>query len=94
MYCGIIVTTSYHTVGSQRPHHCCSLMSKVESVDCGQTGHIQLLPPPKLPFFPTWTLPTHTHQFNSPFSLTTRVSQYQKGKTKVKQETVSGSGIS
>jgi len=80
MYCGIIVTTSCHTVGSQRPHHCCSLMSKVESVDCGQTGHIQLLPPPKLPFSRPGPY-LHTHQFNSPFSLTTRVSQYQKGKT-------------
>jgi len=41
---------------------------------------------------------THTHPFNDPFSETTRVSRYQKGKTNlaftVKQETVSGSGIS
>jgi len=39
----------------------------------------------------------HTHPFNGPFSGTTRVSQYQKGKTGLdllKQETVSGSGIS
>jgi len=39
---------------------------------------------------------THTHPFNGPLSGTTRVSQYQKGKTNldlVKQETVSGSGI-
>jgi len=26
---------------------------------------------------------THTHKFNGPFSVTTRVSQYQKGKTKL-----------
>ena len=40
---------------------------------------------------------THTHPFNGPFSRTTRVSRYQKGKTNLillKQETVSGSGIS
>ena len=40
---------------------------------------------------------THTHPFNGPFSGTTRVSQYQKGKpvwVLLKQETVSGSGIS
>jgi len=38
---------------------------------------------------------THTHPFNGPFSGTTRVSQYQKGKPiwiLLKQETVSGSG--
>ena len=27
------------------------------------------------------SLRTHTHPFNGPFSVTTRVSQYQKGKT-------------
>ena len=40
---------------------------------------------------------THTHPFNGPFSGTTRVSRYQKGKTNLdllKQEIVSGSGIS
>jgi len=40
---------------------------------------------------------THTHSFNVPFSGTTRVSRYQKGKTNLdllKQETVSGSGVS
>ena len=39
----------------------------------------------------------HTHPFNSPFSGTTRVSRYQKGKRiwiLLKQETVSSSGIS
>ena len=40
---------------------------------------------------------THsTHPFNGPFSATTQVSRYQKGKTNLdllKQETVSGSGI-
>jgi len=28
-----------------------------------------------------WPTTTHTHTFNGPFSGTTRVSQYQKGKT-------------
>ena len=40
---------------------------------------------------------THTHTFNGPFSGTTYVSRYQKGKLiwiLLKQETVSGSGIS
>ena len=40
---------------------------------------------------------TDTHPFNDPFSWTTQVSWYQKGKTNLdslKQETVSGSGIS
>jgi len=40
---------------------------------------------------------THTHTFNGPFSRTTRMSQYQKGKAiwiLLKQERVSGSGIS
>ena len=40
---------------------------------------------------------THTYPFNGPFSGTTQVSWYQKGKPTwilVKQETVSGSGIS
>ena len=39
----------------------------------------------------------HTHPFNSPFSGTTQPSQYQKGKPiwiLLKQETVSGRGIS
>ena len=38
---------------------------------------------------------THTHTFNGPFSGTTHVSRYQKGKLiwiLLKQETVSGSG--
>ena len=34
------------------------------------------------------------HAFNGPLSGTTEVSRYQKGKTNLKQETVSGSGIS
>jgi len=40
---------------------------------------------------------THTHTFNGPFSGTTWVSRYQKGKPiwiLLKQETVSSSGIS
>ena len=40
---------------------------------------------------------THTNPFNGPFSGTTRVSRYQKGKQiwiLLKQETVNGSGIS
>ena len=40
---------------------------------------------------------THTNPFNGPFSGTTRVSGYEKGKPiwiLLKQETVSGSGIS
>jgi len=40
---------------------------------------------------------THTHPFNGPFSGTTQMSSYQKGKPiwiLLKQETVSGSGIS
>jgi len=41
---------------------------------------------------------THTHPFNGPFSRTTRVGRYQKGKTNLDfteaRETVSGSGIS
>ena len=45
---------------------------------------------------------THTHPFNGPFSGTTRVSRYQRAGTRkvkpiwilLKQETVSGSGIS
>jgi len=40
---------------------------------------------------------THTHPFNGPVSGTTRVSRYQKGKPiwiLLKEETVSGSGIS
>ena len=40
---------------------------------------------------------THTHPFNGPFSGTTQVGRYQKGKTNLdllKQDTVSGSGIS
>jgi len=40
---------------------------------------------------------THTHPFNGPFSGTTWVSRYQKGKTNLdllKQEMVSGSGVS
>jgi len=40
---------------------------------------------------------THTHPVNGPFSGTTQVSRYQKGETNLdllKQETVSGSGIS
>jgi len=45
-----------------------------------------------------WTVYTvsqlNTHPFNGPLSGTTRVSWYQKGKTNLKQETTSGSGIS
>jgi len=52
---------------------------------------------PKLSLFP---YNTHTHPFNGPFSGTTRVSRYQKGRglkqiwILLKQETVSGSVIS
>ena len=45
----------------------------------------------------TWGIHTHTHPFNGPSSRTTQVSRYQKVKpiwTLLKQETVSGSGIS
>jgi len=45
-----------------------------------------------------WPIYIYTHPFNGPFSGTTRVSRYQKGKITtwilLKQETVSGSGIS
>jgi len=40
---------------------------------------------------------THTHPFNGPFTGTTQVSRYQKGKTNLdftEAETVSGGGIS
>ena len=37
---------------------------------------------------------TNTHPFNGPFSRTTRVAQYQKGKTNLDFTEVSGSGIS
>ena len=40
---------------------------------------------------------THTHLFNGPFSGTTQVGRYQKGKTNLdllKQKAVSGNGIS
>ena len=49
-----------------------------------------------VPYIPIHTLfgHTHTHPFNGPSSGTTQVSRYQKGKTNLKQETVSGSGIS
>jgi len=43
------------------------------------------------------TANTHTHPFNGPLSVTTRVSRYQKGKPiwiLLMQETVIGSGIS
>jgi len=47
---------------------------------------------------PSWRINTHTHPFNGPFSGTTEVNRYQKGKINLdfflKQETVSGSGIS
>jgi len=45
----------------------------------------------------TYTIRTHTHPFNGPFSGTTQVSRYQKGKPiwiLLKQETVSSIGIS
>ena len=48
-------------------------------------------------YYPSCHANTHTHPFNGPFSGTTRVSRYQKGKPVwilLKQETVSGSGIS
>jgi len=47
--------------------------------------------------YPKNNMDPHTHPFNGPLSGTTRVSRYQKGKpiwTLLKQETVSGSGIS
>jgi len=52
----------------------------------------------KMPeFLLSVTCTIHTHPFNNPFSGTTQVSRYQEGKTNLdllKQETVSGSGIS
>jgi len=51
----------------------------------------------KINSFQTSHTHTHTHPFNGPFSGTTQVSRYQKGQTNLdllKQETVSGSGIS
>ena len=42
------------------------------------------------------SLPLHTHPFNGPFSGTTRVSRYQKGKTNLDftEARDSGTGIS
>ena len=48
-------------------------------------------------FAPAYITHTHTHPFNGPLSGTTRVGRYQNGKIDLdllKQETVSGSGIS
>ena len=52
---------------------------------------------PQLAYFYCVCKNTHTRPFNGPFSATTHVSRYQKGKPiwiLLKQETVSGSGIS
>ena len=57
--------TSTHT-------HCDS-----SSTGTGSGGGGRFLPPPTLFFCQD----THTHPFNGPFSRTTRVGRYQKGKT-------------
>ena len=48
------------------------MVSKAESVAVQYTH----TPKPNL-----WLCNTHTHTFNGPFSRTTQVSRYQKGKT-------------
>ena len=56
------------------------------------TSHLHSPPSKNL-----YELIIHTHPFNGPLSGTTRVSRYQNGKTNwtiLKQETVSGRGIS
>jgi len=93
----IIVVTSRHT-HTHRPHYICS-----NRPQCGLIVRLtdfwftelslcveNAVKPTNQPF-------THTHTFNGPFSGNTRVSRYQKGKPiwiLLKQETVSGSGIS
>jgi len=56
-----------------------------------------IFPKSQLTFVLTRIHKIHTHPFNGPLSGATRVSRYQKGETNLdllKQETVSGSGIS
>jgi len=61
------------------------------------TGHMLIMMPNQQCKSIKGTATTHTHPFNGPLSRTTQVSRYQKSKTNLdflKQETVSGSGIS
>ena len=59
------------------------------------TGEKQVLSTAGIrPIVHGWKRSCPTHPFNGPLSGTTQVSQYQKGKTNLEQETVSGSGIS
>jgi len=64
---------------------------------CHTLGHYSQTKPKPLGDFSFMLRHTHTRPFNGPFSGTTRVSRYQKGKPiwiLLKEETVSGSGIS
>ena len=54
------------------PVACCSLLQTVDSGQCEVK---------KILSINYKTLYTHTHPFNGPFSGTTQVSRYQKGKT-------------
>ena len=81
----------------------CGYLSEARCRLFAPIGLVQLMllhpkTPPSLASFKPRTLQIHT--FNGPFSGTTQVSGYQKGKINLdftillKQETVSGSGIS
>ena len=92
--CGIAFVLCYWCRGQW--HNWCSLRLGTEAVQyapsiLGGSGRTGL----DVKMLCTHTRLTHT--FNGPLSRTTRVSRYQKGKpiwTLLKQETVSGSGIS
>ena len=85
----ITITTTTFTVLSSCQSHCESSPQSNSQLFTRKSNAVIVTPPGH----------THTHTFNGPFSWTTQVSQYQKGKTnqdftEARDSTVSGSGIS
>ena len=84
-----------HGASLSVPGRCClSMFTDTEGRDCqaDQSTHRRTHVSNR------YIIHTHAHPFNGPLSGTTEVSRYQKGKKPIwillKQETVSGSGIS
>ena len=76
----VVTITSCYGNSSKKPYRtCCPLQLSLSTV--GISGYAHVCPTPKLALFVRISAPMYTHTFNGPFSETTWVSRYQKGKT-------------
>ena len=98
LQCAPLLTRKRPAFSLRQPAAKCSIVSPEQTRRLRQFSWFTATALHRLLYFRDLTLLcTHTHPFDGPLSRTTRVSQYQKGKPiwiLLKQETVSGNGIS